>query len=590
MATTELPAVPLQRVPGSLVQRALHVLAETTGTTVVLFDHTGQIVAGPVAGNEAVALLLETPVGREAVLTGHRICAFPLLAADGHPALLDTGTFERISIPITTTGQCAGILTLGDRPRSQLSGETVRRIADAAGVSFESLKSASAELRIWPPPQVEVARNLASLIADLFGELCSRQNDLRLRIEELTAVYNIAGLLADSLDLQEILSKSARIVCEVMNAKACSIRMLDEATGTLTIKAGHNLSMKYLTKGPVTMDHNPIDQAALAGEIVRIADAPSDPRTQYPEEAREEGIVSGLVCGLIYRGKPVGVVRVYTGEPHDFTPFEEALLRGVAAQAAAAIVNARFRADRQETERYQRQIAYAGEVQRRMIPANPPALPQVDIGAVYRPTYNVGGDFYDFIQLPKGNLGVGIADVSGKGVPASLLMASIRSALRVYAYFMYDIDRIMAEVNKHMCRETTVREFATAFYGVLTPDGRRFTYCNAGHDPPLLLRDGKLTHLGTGGMVLGVDPAATFQREVVALRSGDVVLLYTDGIVEGLNFEDERFGRERLAQSLTRNAAEPAQLVAQNILWDLRRFRGLADRTDDVSLVVLKIK
>src|SRR6185436_5492614 len=144
--------------------------------------------------------------------------------------------------------------------------------------------------------------------------------------------------------------------------------------------------------------------------------------------------------------------------------------------------------------------------------------------------------------------------------------------------------------NKQMCRETTVSEFATAFYGVITPDARRFTYCNAGHDPPLLLRDGKLTHLGTGGMVLGVDMAATFQREVVALRSGDVVLLYTDGIVEGLNFEDERFGRERLAQSLTRNANEPAQLVAQNILWDLRRFRGLADRTDDVSLVVLKIK
>ncbi len=430
----------------------------------------------------------------------------------------------------------------------------------------------------------------AAIIHELLADLSAQAEDLRHRTGELSAVYNISGLLAGTLDLQGILNKTARMVCEVMKVKACSIRMLDETTGALTVKSVHNLSVKYIAKGPVTVDENPIDREALEGKMVRIADAPSDPRTRYPEEAKDEGIVSGLVCGLIYRGKAVGVVRVYTGEPHTFTTFEEALLRGVASQAAAAIVNARLLAETLEAERYARQIAYAGQVQRRMIPAQPPAHPRVEIGAIYRPTYEVGGDFYDFIQLPKGNLGVGIADVSGKGVPASLLMASIRSAMRVYAYFMYDIDRILAEVNKHLCRETTTGEFATVFYGVITPDARRFTYCNAGHDPPLLLREGRITYLGTGGMVVGVDPAATFAREVVALQPGDVLLLYTDGMVEALNFTDERFGRERLAQSLTRYADQTAQLIAHNILWDLRRFRGLADRTDDLTMVALKIK
>lgn len=588
MATTELPAVPLQRVPGTLVQRALQVLADTTGATAVLFDSGGEVVAGPFAGNAFAALLLTTPPGREAVLDGHRALGAPLSPAA--IPLLDGDTFERIATAITTTGQCAGLVTLGDRPRAGLSAARIAAIARGAGVKPDQLEAAAKDLRVWTPEQVEIARSLSALLSDLFAELCDRQNDLRLRIEELTAVYNISGLLSDTTDLQDLLNKTARIVCEVMKGRACSIRMLDEASGALTIKAVHNLSMKYLTKGPVLLDQNPIDQSAMRGEIVRVLDAPNDPRTQYPEEAREEGIVSGLVCGLIYRGKAVGVVRVYTGELHEFSPFEEALLRGVAAQAAAAIVNARLLADRLETERYQRQMAYAGQVQRRMIPANPPSLPHVDIGAVYRPTFNVGGDFYDFISLPKGNLGIGIADVSGKGVPASLLMASIRTALRVYANFMYDIDRIMAEVNQHVCRETTVREFATMFYGVLTPDGRRFTYCNAGHDPPLLLRDGKIIYLGTGGMVVGVDPETVFEREVLSLRAGDVLLLYTDGVVEALNFADERFGRERLAQSLLRHAKEPAQLVAQNILWDTRRFRGLADRTDDVSLVAVKIK
>ncbi len=589
MATTELPVIPLQRVPGTLVQRALQVLADTTGATAVLFDAAGELVAGPIAGNAFAALLLTRPAGRDAVLAGHR-AALPQAAPEPTTPLLDGDTFTRFPIRIVTTGQCAGTLTLGDRPHSALSEAMLERISVQTDIPLGDLAAAARDLRAWPPHQIEVARQLAALLADLFAELCTRQQDLRDRIEELSAVYNIAGMLADTHDLQQILNKTARIVCEVMNGKACSIRMLDETSGTLTIKAVHNLSMKYLAKGPVIVDQNPIDQAALAGEMVRIADAPSDPRTQYPEQAREEGIVSGLVCGLIYRGKGVGVVRVYTGEPHEFSPFEEALLRGVAAQAAAAIVHARLMADRLEAERYQRQIAYAGQVQRRMIPANPPVLPHVEIGCVYRPTYNVGGDFYDFICLPKGNLGIGIADVSGKGVPASLLMASIRTALRVYAYFMYDIDRIMAEVNKHVCRETTVSEFATIFYGVITPDARRFTYCNAGHDPPLLLRDGRIIHLGTGGMVVGVDPQAVFERELLTLRPGDVVLLYTDGVVEALNFSDERFGRERLAASLVHYAAEPAQLVAQNILWDIRRFRGLADRTDDISLVVLKIK
>lgn len=311
---------------------------------------------------------------------------------------------------------------------------------------------------------------------------------------------------------------------------------------------------------------------------------------RYPEQMRREGIVSGLVCGMIYRGKSVGVIRVYTGEKHVFTPYEESLLQAVASQAAAAMINAQLVAETIEAERYARQIAYAGDVQRRMVPEKPPELKQVDIGALYRPTYQVGGDFYDFIQLPKGNLGVGIADVSGKGVPASLLMASLRSALRVYAYFTYDVDTIMAEVNQHMCRDTRTGEFVTALYGVLTPDGRRFTYCNAGHDPPMLLRDGEISYLEAGGLVLGVDCTAEFERGLLEVRSGDTLLLYTDGAVEALNFTDQQFGRQRLAESLKRHADQPAASIVRSINWDLRRFRGLADRVDDVTLVAMKIR
>ncbi len=465
----------------------------------------------------------------------------------------------------------------------------VSAIAAQAGVDEGVLQEAASQLQPWTPAQASAARSLGQLLGDLFGELCAKESELDRRVEELNAVYNIAGLMAASQDLKQVLHKVAAVVCDVMKVKACSIRLLDEATGQLAIMAVHNLSDVYLNKGPVTIDENPIDAKALQGQMIRIFDVPDDPRIRYPQEARHEGLVSLLVCGMIYRGKPVGVLRVYTGESHVFTPFEESLLQAVASQVAAGIINARLFAETLEAERVSRQLAYAGEVQRRMIPANPPCCERVEIGAVYRPTFDVGGDFYDFIVLARNNLGVAIADVSGKGVPASLQMASLRAALRVNAHHMYHIDRILAEVNRHMCRDTTTGEFASLFYGVINAASGRFTYCNAGHNPPMLLRQGEIQYLETGGIVLGIETEATFERGLIDLQMDDVLLLYTDGAVEALNFADEQFGTDRLTDSLRRYADHPAQRIAQNILWDIRRFRGLADRTDDLTLVVLKV-
>ncbi len=588
----------LSALSGENLQRALGVFAEATGTTVVLFNLQGEAVIGPVANSRLVRQLLETATGRDMVLAAHHLelAAEQRAQTDGQLSFdgrlsqhSKLSCLDRFAVPVIRGGKRVGTLTLGDRPRQPLVDAVLADLARAAKCDVEALRQAAHELPCWTAAQAEAARNLGVVLMDLLASLCTQDQDLRSRLQELSAVYSIAGLFAGERDLQEILDKTARMVCEVIGVKACSIRLLDEAAGLLTIKAVHNLSWEYLEKGPVTVDANPIDRAAVRGELVRIDDMPTDPRVLYPEQARREGIFSGLVCGMIYRGKAVGVIRVYTGQPHVFTPYEESLLRSVASQAAAAIVNARLLAETIAAERDARQIAYAGDVQQRMIPRKAPACPHVEIGALYRPTYRVGGDFYDFIKLPKGNLGVDIADVSGKGVPASLMMASLRSAMRVYAYFTYDVDKIMAEVNRHMCRDSSPGEFTTAFYGVLTPDGRRFTYCNAGHDPPMHLRDGQLSYLETGGMILGVDCTARYERGIVELQAGDILLLYTDGAVEALNFADEQFGRARLAESLMRYADQPAERIVQNINWDLRRFRGLADRLDDLSLVALKI-
>lgn len=581
-----------EALTGLTLQRSLEIVSQVTRATLILFDCHGQVQIGPIAGNPFVQILLDSERGRCAMVHAHRrLLENPpennCLVPDD---LFDPQVFEHFAAPLVKNGQPAGTLTIGGRFKQPPSESQIQTLASACQVDRASLEDTARALPVWTAEESSAAWNLTALVAELIGTISASEEELRDRIEELTTVYNIVGLLAGTLNTQDILDKTAALVCQVMKAKACSIRMLDETTDQLTISAVHNLSPEYLEKGPVLLTENSIDSAAMQGTMVHVPDIPNDPRIRYPEQARREGLISGLICGLIYRGKAVGVLRVYTGEKHNFTPFEESLLRAVASQAAALVINARLINEQIEAERYAQQIAYAGEVQRRMIPSSPPPWPYAEIGTVYRPTFQVGGDYYDFISFEEGNLGVAIGDVSGKGVPASLLMVSLRSALRIHASHTYDLDHVLSDVNRHVCRDTTTAEFITVFYGVLNPDGKRLTYCNAGHDPPILLRDGRVHYLETGGMALGIIPDAMYERGILELQSGDIILLYTDGAVEALNFNDEQFGRKRLVESLQKHKDQEAMLIAKNILWDIRRFRGLADRIDDLTMVVLKIK
>jgi sigma-B regulation protein RsbU (phosphoserine phosphatase) len=223
-----------------------------------------------------------------------------------------------------------------------------------------------------------------------------------------------------------------------------------------------------------------------------------------------------------------------------------------------------------------------------MIPQQPPVLDGVDIASVYVPCFELGGDFYDFIPLPGDNLGLAMADVSGKGVPASLIMASVRAFLRAQADNVYYLYEIMRRINLMLCRDTKPSEFVTLFYGVLDLRSRRLTYCNAGHPPPLVLRKGKILELGSDNMVLGVLADEPYTQSFIDLQRGDILMMYTDGLADAMNFKQETFGRQRIVEAFTKGGAS-ADAVAQNILWEMRRFVGLTKRVDDVTLVVVRL-
>jgi phosphoserine phosphatase RsbU/P len=236
-------------------------------------------------------------------------------------------------------------------------------------------------------------------------------------------------------------------------------------------------------------------------------------------------------------------------------------------------------------------LRLASVVQRRMIPAQPPSLPGLDIAAEYVPCFELGGDFYDFLPLPNDNLGLGVCDVVGKGVRASLLMASIRASLRAHADNVYAMSEVMAKVNRDLCADSLSSDFATLFYAVIDARTRRMTYANAGHVYPLLVRDGQVCPLDTGGGVLGIDASAAWEHDSFVLQAGDVVLACSDGLTEAMDFHDEQFGTERFEQSSLRAVAEQdtADAILKHVLWEMHRFSGLHESCDDLTLVAVKV-
>jgi phosphoserine phosphatase RsbU/P len=427
------------------------------------------------------------------------------------------------------------------------------------------------------------------LLANAIARLCFQEYQLRQRINELTAVYNVTMMLADARDLQKVLQRTVKAVCDIMETKAASIRLIDLEKDELVIKAVHNLSPEYLNKGAIKLSTAIIDRIALSQQGYEyVANMQKDPRVLFPHESQREGIISMLSVGMRYKGKSIGVLRVYTEHEQTFSQLKIDLLKAVASQAAAAIENARLLAETIAAEALEKQVQMAAEVQLRMIPQTPPEVPGLDLSCIYVPCFELGGDFYDVFELPYDNVGLVIADVSGKGVPASLIMASVRAALRAQVDNVYYLYEVVKRLNVMLCRDTKNSEFVTLFYGVLDAKNRRLTYCNAGHPPALLRRNGQITELAGGNMVLGVDPTEPYEQHILDLQKDDTILLYTDGLTDGMNFQNEPFGKKRLYEAYQRSG-DFAEGISNNVLWELRKHVGMAKRTDDVTMVVARV-
>lgn len=460
--------------------------------------------------------------------------------------------------------------------RLNLDSSTAAALIEAAEATFAANRGASIQFLF--------------LLANAIARLCYEQYQAKQRLEELSVLYQVSSLLSGHRELPQVLDAAARSIAEVMQVKAASIRLLQGSSGDgeLVPKAVYQLSRSYIEKGKIRVSASSFFQQALAGKTIYIQDMSTDPRVLYPGDAQQEGLVSMLCVGLIFQGRPIGTIQLFTGEVRKFTHFQTKLVEAIAKLLATAIENAQLDAERQANQQMVRQLRLAADVQRRMLPATMPSIPGVEVAARYVPSMELAGDFYDFVELHQ-NVAFAIGDVVGKGVAASLLMASVRASLRAYAQDVYDLDEVIARVNTALCRDTLDNEFVTLWYGTLDAMTLRLTYCNAGHEPALLLRDDRIHLLDAGGMIIGVDRTQTYEKGLVDLRPGDLLLLFTDGLVDAFNHQGERFGRRRIEMALRAAAQKNASDGLNHILWEMRNFTGLRRASDDTTVVLIKV-
>jgi sigma-B regulation protein RsbU (phosphoserine phosphatase) len=324
-----------------------------------------------------------------------------------------------------------------------------------------------------------------------------------------------------------------------------------------------------------------------------------EPQMTDEERAKLAQLESELLLPLAVKDRLIGFMSLapkLSEEP--YTGSDLRLLKSVAAQTGLALEVARLTTaigeEIAQRERVNRELEIAREVQERLFPQALPAIPGLDYIGRCRPAREVGGDYYDFLELPQGKLGIAIGDVSGKGIGAALMMAALEASLRGQASLTGgDLAELMSRVNRLVYEASSVNRYATFFYAQLDPKSLGLSYVNAGHNPPMILRrrssGWEIVRLETGGAVVGLLPNSPYQQGAFTLQDGDLLVCFTDGISEAMNPADEEWGEERLmAAAQTCDGLSAAEIVTR-VIEAADRFAAGAPQHDDMTLVVLRV-
>jgi sigma-B regulation protein RsbU (phosphoserine phosphatase) len=400
-----------------------------------------------------------------------------------------------------------------------------------------------------------------------------------LRIEELFLLQRVAQKINSILDLETLLDEIVGDVASTFGYTRLAVLLKDEQNLELVIGAGWTgeLCLKG-TRFKIGKDGMG-GHAAATGETHYAPDVRKNPFYI----AGEEDTRSEIDIPLKIRGELIGVFNVQHTETNAFSPERIRLLEALAGHVATAIANARmFQRERLEKDRMIKELDEARGIQFGLFPGNCPDIPGFEITGVCQPCREVGGDWYDYIPLPDGRFAVVLADVSGKGMGAALLMSSTRSILRLYAANGLSPSEVLTSVNSLLVNDFPSAKFVTMVYAVIDPVKRTVSFANAGHLQPILVDENGAQLLETdAGMPLGIMDNRYSEREI-EMPAGSRLFLYTDGVTEANNSALDEYGSERTLAHVA-----GASSSVQTLLNDVDKFTAGFPATDDVTVVML---
>jgi sigma-B regulation protein RsbU (phosphoserine phosphatase) len=402
----------------------------------------------------------------------------------------------------------------------------------------------------------------------------------------LATLYEIGKETASILDLDELLQRLAEIVRRVIDYEMFGILLLDEERGELVLRKAVNFGpARERSRLPVT--EGLCGAAVRSREPVLVGDVRQDPRyVSLVPETRSE-----LVVPLLHKDRVIGVLDLESPVLDRFTERHVKVLTPLASQVAVAVENARLYAEiRKNEERLGRELRIAQEIQHALFPEGSPSGSGWEASAHFRPARELGGDLYDFYDMGGGLLGVATGDVAGKGVPAALFAAFASGTIRSRAFERRPPADLMQRVNRTLRRRSIEGLFCTLAYALFDFQDRSLRVANSGLPHPLHYRaaEGRATPLEVSGLPLGTFDGVTYDEMAVELAKGDLVVFYTDGVVEARRGREE-YGPDRLLRGLESRVGLSAHEVGEGLLSDLEGYLGGDSPADDVTLIVVKV-
>ena len=394
----------------------------------------------------------------------------------------------------------------------------------------------------------------------------------------MVEAFNLATDASDTAILNGILDGLVSLV----DHDAVGVYIVDP-TGK---KVRHSLMRGC--QNPLPELRAPFDQHGVLGGVLASGDPVSLTDQPVVCEGRKSAR-SRLIVPLVgSRGIVRGAIDLWSDRPGGYDEQAEAIVSIYSAAIAGMVERARLHAEIDDKRRLDRQAALAQDVMEDLLPHVTPSLAGFDIAGAHEPSLAVGGDYYEFISLGEDRWGVVIADVVGKGIAAALLVAATRASISSLVGHELAVRAVMRRANRFFHESVKVGRYVTLFYMVMDVSAKRLLYVNAGHVPPVLVRsNGQVELLEEGGVPLGLFKAPRYSEGHATLEPGDVLALYTDGVVEPMNAAGEGFGRERLTQLLRHAGDASATEICSGVMQEVRHF-GVGASQDDRTLVVIK--